>query len=111
MVYSKRIPPIKLVLTVKEYNYLIGILNRNIMDSNDEAIKTLAELSKEKLLKYSIPKNTDGNKIEIETRLYINEASDLISQLLAYLDGKLKEINYYQVLLKIRESTGNIEEY
>ena len=29
----KRIPPIKLVLTVKEYNILIGILTKNIEEN------------------------------------------------------------------------------
>ena len=97
MAYVKRIPPIKLVLTVKEYNILIGILTKNIESDN------LATITKEKLLKYSIPRE-ENDKIEIDLRLYINEAADIISELLKYESNKTKEIDYYQVLLKVRET-------
>lgn len=103
MAYSKRIPPIKLILTIKEYNNLIGILTENINNNEDKDIKELADLTKEKLLKYSIPRKKDENTIEIDVRLYINEAADIISQLLHNISKKITEVNYYQVLLKVRD--------
>lgn len=103
MAYSKRIPPIKLVLTIKEYNNLIGILTENINNQEDKDIRELAELTKEKLLKYSIPRKKDENTIEIDVRLYVNESADIISQLLYNIGKKITEVNYYQVLLKVRD--------
>ncbi len=103
MAYVKRIPPIKLVLTVKEYNILIGILTKNIEENNLVESDNLATITKEKLLKYSIPRE-ENDKIEIDLRLYINEAADIISELLKYESNKTKEIDYYQVLLKVRET-------
>ena len=109
MAYTKRIPPIKLMLTIKEYNNLIEVLTQNINNEKDKTILELANLTKEKLLKYSVPRNNDDNNIEIDIRLYINEVVDIISQLLTYLSCRVKDINYYDVLLKVRETT-NIEE-
>lgn len=103
MAYVKRIPPIKLVLTVKEYNILIGILTKNIEENNLVESDNLATITKEKLLKCSIPRE-ENDKIEIDLRLYINEAADIISELLKYESNKTKEIDYYQVLLKVRET-------
>lgn len=107
MAYVKRVPPIKLVLTIKEFNILVGILTKNLDEIDNEIIKELAVLTKEKLLKYSIPRELDENNIEIDVRLYLNEAADIISQLLSYIDRRSNEINYYQVLLKVQESFKN----
>lgn len=60
-------------------------------------------MTKEKLLKYSVPRDINNN-IEIDIRLYINEAIDIISQLLLYTNTTMEEINYYQVLEKVREN-------
>ena len=109
MAYTKRIPPIKLMLTIKEYNNLIEVLTQNINNEKDKTILELANLTKEKLLKYSVPRHNEENNIEIDIRLYINEAADIISQLLRYLSSRVKDINYYDVLLKVRETTNNEE--
>ena len=106
MAYSKRVPPIKLVVTKKEYNNLIGVLTKNIDEVDDQEIKAMAKLTKEKLLKYSLPRN-DDDSIEIDIRLYINEVVDIISQLLVYIGNKMNEINYYLVLQKVRENIEN----
>lgn len=103
MAYSKKIPPIKMVFKISEYNDLIEVLGKNIEESNDIEEKELANLTKEKLLKYSVPKEKEG-KVDIEIRLYINEAADIISQLLLYLNSRVNKIDYYQVLLKVREN-------
>lgn len=110
MVYSKRVPPIKLVLTIKEYNNLVGILTENINNCDDKNIRDLAVLTKEKLLKYSIPRKNEQNDVEIDIRLYINESADIISQLLLNISQKIIEVNYYQVLLKVRETMENNNE-
>lgn len=103
MAYSKRIPPIKLMLNKKEYNNLIGVLTKNIEKQIDENERDLAKLTKEKLLRYSVPRNIN-NDIEIDVRLYINEAIDIISQFLLYTSNTIEEIDYYQVLEKVREN-------
>ncbi len=103
MAYSKRIPPIKLMLNKKEYNNLIGVLTKNIEKQIDENERDLAKLTKEKLLRYSVPRNIN-NDIEIDVRLYINEAIDIISQFLLYTSNIIEEIDYYQVLEKVREN-------
>ena len=79
MAYSKRIAPIKLVFTIKEYNNLIGALTKNIDETKDDTTKELAILTKEKLLKYSVPRQKSDNVVEIDVKLYINEAADIIS--------------------------------
>ncbi len=104
MAYVKRVPPIKLVLTVKEYNTLVGILTRNIDENNDKTNKEIATLTKEKLLKFGIPNEMGSNISEIDVRLYLNEAADIITQLLLYVENRINEIDYCQVLLKFRES-------
>lgn len=102
MAYSKRVPQIKLVLNREEYNNLIEILTKNL-EANDEDTKSIASMTKDKLLKYSLPRKED-DKIEIDIRLYINEIVDIIAQLLSYVNGKVNKIDYYQVLLKVREN-------
>lgn len=102
MAYSKRVPQIKLVLNREEYNNLIEILTKNL-EANDEDTKSIASMTKDKLLKYSLPREED-DKIEIDIRLYINEIVDIIAQLLSYVNGKVNKIDYYQVLLKVREN-------
>ncbi len=104
MAYVKRVPPIKLILTKNEYNTLIGVLTKNIDEDTNDNIKELATLTKEKLLKYSIPHEQEENLTEIDIRLYLNEAADIISQLLSNISKTLKEVDYYQVLLKAREN-------
>ena len=102
MAYTKRIPTIKLNLNVKEYNTLIGALTKNIEDIESEE-NNLSINTKEKLLKYSIPRQ-EQDGIEIDLRLYINEAVDIISELIRCISSNTKEIDYYQVLLKVREN-------
>lgn len=102
MAYAKRVAPIKLVLSKKEYNLLVGILTENI-ENDDLEIKSIAVMTKEKLLKFGIPKFLTENEVEIEIKLYINEAIDIITQLLMYCSKKTKEIDFFQALIKVRE--------
>lgn len=108
MAYTKRIPPIKLILTIKEYNYIIGVLTKNIEKNNNKSENELSILTKEKLLKYGIPKTRENGDIEIELRLYNNEIADILSEFISFIKERTKEINYFEVLLKVREN-NNIE--
>ena len=96
-----------MVLTKREYNILVGILTDNISEESVEVSK-IAQMTKDKMLKYGIPKE-ESNDIEIEVKLYVNETIDIISQLLIYITKRSKEIDYYQVLLKVKEKINDLD--
>lgn len=104
MAYAKRVPAIKLCLNRTEFNILIGVLTENIEIQTENLDKEIAINTKEKLLKHSLPVTRDDGLIEIDLRMYLNEAVDLITQLLLFSKTKLKNIDYYQLLLKVREN-------
>lgn len=85
MAYAKRVPQIKMVLTVDEYNALVGILTKSNDELENLEEKESALIIKEKLLKFSISNIEQDNNIEIDVRLYINETMDIINQLLLYI--------------------------
>ena len=107
MAYAKRAPQIKMVLTVDEYNALVGILAKNNDELENSEEKESALIIKEKLLKFSISNIEQDNNIEIDVRLSINETMDIINQLLLYIKKRTNLIDYYQVLLKVRENLNN----
>lgn len=107
MTYLKRIPTFRLVLTRQEYNTLIGIFTKNADEQNDDNIIEIATMTKEKFLKYGVPNQSNEGNIEIELKLFPNEVVDIISQLLIYSMKRMNEIDYYQVLLKVRENMNN----
>ena len=103
MPYQKRIPPIKVELTIEKFNYLIEILTRYSNDEN-ESIKTLSTKLKEKLLRYSIPREMEENEAFVDIRFYPNEASDIIYMLIVNAEEIPVETNYYEVLLNVRKN-------
>ena len=105
MAYSKRVPIIKSVLTKEEYNNLIEVLTQNIESENIE-LQDIAKITKEKFLKYGIPQENDKGEIEINLKLYVNEIIDIVNQLLSYINDKVSKNNYYQVLLKLKDSNS-----
>ena len=105
MAYSKRVPIVKLVLTKEEYNNLIEVLTQNIESENIE-LQDIAKITKEKFLKYGIPQENDKGEIEINLKLYVNEIIDIVNQLLSYINDKVSKNNYYQVLLKLKDSNS-----
>lgn len=105
MAYSKRVPIIKLALTKEEYNNLIEVLTQNIESKNIE-LQDIAKITKEKFLKYGIPQENDKGEIEINLKLYVNEIIDIVNQLLSYINDKVSKNNYYQVLLKLKDSNS-----
>ncbi len=108
MPYQRRIPPVKVELTIEKFNYLIEMLTRYSNDEN-ERIKNLSTKLKEKLLRYSIPRETEENETFIDIRFYPNEASEIIYMLIVNAEEIPVETNYYEVLLKVREAKK--EEY
>lgn len=108
MPYQKRIPPVKVELTIEKFNYLVEMLNRYTSDEN-ERIKSLSTKLKEKLLRYSIPRESEDGETYIDIRFYPNEASDIIYMLIVNAEEMEIETNYYEVLLKVREAKK--EEY
>lgn len=108
MTYSKRIPPVKVELTIEKFNYLIEMLTRYEQEEN-ERIKSLATKLKDKLLRYSIPRKDEEQETFIDIRFYPNEASEIIYMLIVNIEILPVETNYYEVLLKVREAKK--EEY
>lgn len=102
MGYKSRKPPIKITVTKNEYNLLVDILNLN-SSSEIEDIKTNAIKLKNKFLQYSVPRLED-DKILIDIRFFPNEASEVIYQLISLQNNSKVEIDYYSVLLKVRDS-------
>lgn len=94
----------KLILSTKEYNTLVGALTQNIDDTEESSNKETAQITKEKLLKFGIPSKTVSNEVEIALHLYLNEIAEILAQLLFYISKRTNEIDYYQALLKVRES-------
>lgn len=108
MTYPKRIPPVKVELTIEKFNYLIEMLTRYEQEEN-ERIKSLATKLKDKLLRYSIPRKDEEQETFIDIRFYPNEASEIIYMLIVNIEILPVETNYYEVLLKVREAKK--EEY
>lgn len=109
MSYKKRIPPIKIELTIQKFNCLINYLeNINIEDSKKEAAIKL----KNKLLRYSVP-NIINNEERIVIRFFNQESAQLINILADFLNVEKCETNYYEILLsnrnKIKEGVDNVE--
>lgn len=102
MPYQKRIPPVKVDLSIEKFNYLIEMLTRYTTTEN-EKIVALATKLKEKLLRYSIPRVTEEQETFIDVRFYPNEASEIIYMLLANTEDIQVDTNYYEVLVKVRE--------
>ena len=103
MTYSKRIPPIKIKVDIRGYNFLVEILSIHAERDNERLAKKSSKL-KDKLLRYSVPFETEEKETLIDVRFYPNEAEDLIEILFNSIDEFEVSTNYFEVLLKVRES-------
>ncbi len=103
MPYQKRIPPVKVDLSIEKFNYLIEMLMRYTTSDNEKIRETATKL-KEKLLRYSIPRITEEQETFVDVRFYPNEASEIIYMLLVNTEDIEVETNYYEVLVNARES-------
>lgn len=102
MTYQRRIPPIRLLIGKDKFNEMIEILSSK-NDLLDEEFQNKSIKLKEKLLKYSIPREDENKKINVDIRFYPNEAEDLLFLML----NQFKDINisqdYYEQLIQSRE--------
>ena len=77
MAHAKRIPPIKIKVDIRSYNFLLEILSIHA-EREDEFLAKKSSKMKDKLLRYSVPFETEDKGTLIDIRFYPNEAEDLI---------------------------------
>ena len=77
MAHAKRIPPIKIKVDIRSYNFLVEILSIHA-ERNDERLSKKSGKLKDKLLRYAVPFETEDKETLIDVRFYNNEAEDLI---------------------------------
>ena len=101
MAFDKRIPPIKLILDKNLFNKLVSLVDSNInFNIEEEQFSKVAEMLKNKLLTYSVPKVGDDEVEYVEVRFFPQEASNMIWQLLAIAETNIQE-DFYSTLLCI----------
>lgn len=103
MSYQKRIPPVRVELSIEKFNLLLEMLTRYTQMS-DEKVVQLATKLKDKLLKYSIPRMGEEEEIKVDVRFYPNEASEILYMLIYNVEDLEITTNYFEVLQKVRES-------
>ncbi|MBE5805991.1 MAG: hypothetical protein E7313_04690 [Clostridiales bacterium] len=103
MAHKRRRPPFHLKFNIRSFNFLLEILSIYI-EREDELLKEKADKLKTKLLRYSIPYETEQKEELVYIRLFQNEAEDLVYILFNSIDEFEVETNYYEVLVKVRES-------
>ena len=84
MPYQKRIPPVKVELSIEKFNLLVEMLTRYTQMS-DERVAQLATT-------------------KVDIRFYPNEASEIIYMLIYNVDDLDISTNYFEVLQKVREA-------
>ncbi len=109
MAYSTKIPSIKVKISIEKFNKLVEVLSIQSGNTDDYISKKSTKL-KEKLLKYSVPKE-DGEEKFVDIRFYQNEVLDMFKIL---FDGVKDEIDpeedYYQILLESRNKFNKNDE-
>lgn len=103
MPYQKRIPPVKVELSIEKFNLLVEMLTRYTQMSN-ERVAQLATKMKDKLLRYSIPRTEEEQDTKVDIRFYPNEASEIIYMLIYNVEDLEISTNYFEVLQKVREA-------
>ncbi|MBQ8424458.1 MAG: hypothetical protein IJY25_00180 [Bacilli bacterium] len=103
MAHAKRKPPIKMKADIRGYNFLVEILSIHA-ERDNEKLSNKASKLKDKILRYSVPFETEDKDTLIDIRFYNNEAEDLIEILFNSIDEFEVNANYFEVLLKVRES-------
>lgn len=106
MAYSSKIPSLKVKTSIDSFNKLVEVLSiqSNCIDEN--IVKKSMKL-KDKLLKYSIPKNENEEEF-VDIRFYQNELLDLFHILFDSMKDDIEyETNYYNLLLESRDKFKN----
>ena len=99
MPFQVKRPPIKLALTIKDFNLLLSILKVNeLADSGNESKKLI-----DKLLTYSIPRENENKEKIIEVRCFPSESTLFIKQLLMYNKDEGSDTNYFDILIENRK--------
>lgn len=107
MPYQKRIPPVKVELSIENFNFLVEMLTRYTTMEN-EKMKELATKLKEKLMRYCIPRTTEEQVSFVDVRFYPNEASEIIYMLVTNIQDIQVNENYYDILLEKREKQKEV---
>ena len=103
MAYQSRKPSTKITLSKELFNHLISLLDENInANIEEEKLSEMANKLKDKLLTYSVVRNDDDNSY-VDVRLFPNESSAMILQLLKQIEPKELVEDYYSNLVKSRE--------
>lgn len=109
MSYKNRTPSVKLLVGKNLFNKLLGILDSNVkLEIKDENFSNMAKILKNKLLKYSVPKDFEGKEY-VDIRFFPYEASAMIWQLLAITKKIDSNIDFYTVLLENYNNLKTIE--
>ena len=109
MAYSSKIPSIKVKTSIDKFNKLVEILNIQ-SGSSDEYISKKSDKLKNKLLKYSVPKE-DGEEKFVDIRFYQNEILDMFKIVFDGVKDEVEpETDYYQILLETKQQFNKTDE-
>ena len=100
MSYQDKRPPIRVIISIEEFNKLVEFFSVGEKMCNEDNNKFTKLVNK--LLKYSVPYITEDGDELVELRFFIDEAIDFIYCVIDMNDIEY-ETQYYSVLLKIRE--------
>lgn len=102
MIYTKKLPQIKICMDVKKYNILLELISQGV-NNEDKAIKEKSLKMKNKLLRFSVPIENNTENTEIKSLFYIDEITDILEIILITTKTQATE-NYYDILLKLRSN-------
>ena len=109
MAYSTKIPSIKVKTSIEKFNKLVEVLSIQSGNTDDYISKKSTKL-KEKLLKYSVPKEDREEKF-VDIRFYQNEVLDMFKILFDGIKDEVGyETDYYQILLEARSQLNKNNE-
>lgn len=103
MAFMQKTPPIRLFVSVEQFNLLMELISLQTT-LEDERLKDRAVKLKEKILKYSVPYENDEGISMVDIRFFPNEAEFIMYTLLNNVVDTELGTNYYDVLLKVKES-------
>ena len=101
MAYSTKIPSLKVKASIDSFNKLLEVLTIQ-SENKDENISKKANKLKEKLLKFSIPRE-ENEETFVDIRFYQNEVMDMFHILFDVIKEEAGyETDYYKILLENR---------
>lgn len=103
MAYSRRTPPIKVIVDINTFNLLLELITKTCEKIDEKKLNELINL-KNKILKYSIPHVEDNGNTIIDMRFFPNEAEYIINILLNNIENSEVKTNYFDILKKVRDS-------